>query len=928
VSRARTVLVGRDREIAWLTRSLDEMEAGHGWVAVVEGEAGIGKTRLLDEAIQAAGARGHAVLVATGYELGHEHSYGAIADALDLRTSAPDTLRASIAELLRDPCENRHLEFRLLQDMLTLVERLSMDLPVVLTMDDLQWVDSASLLALAHIARHVTPLRAAVLLAVRPPPRRPQTDQFLRSVGAIARWMPLAPLSNVEVGVLTGGLLGRQPDARLLSQLERAGGNPLFVSELAEAFRLAGSLAPEHDTVAVGSGKSLPTSICRLVERRLSTMPEATATMLRTASLLGCDFALQDLVDVLGQPAARVADMIEPALQDGLLGGSGRRIAFRHQLVRDAIYERMPLAMRTALHRDIGRSLARRGSDPGQVATHLALGGDDVVPEAVEWMRRAAGDASSTSPALAVEYLDRAIELAGRAERSEEALQASDDVLRTTGDTGMEDRLRLDLANALMVQGRWELSAKQLEILASREGASELERARLLGDAALARAHCGDLERAVAHAEESRATGERLRDHVAQSVALSSLAVVAHFQARHVDSVKASRESLALAARGNSRDVALRPAALWLGLGLVDIDEFDEALTVLTVGRRRSEENGMAWQLPLFDDGIGTLRFYAGDWDDAVAEMETCIALAHRAGTLCWLVPANCTLACIAIHRGQDPLAGAAISTALRQSALSGGIGGNRLRWVSGLHREASCDLPGALALVEESWSTTIEEGFLPHLITIGPDLVRIALGAGKTGRAREVAEVVERMAAGTGVASAVATGQRCRGMVEADAPLLMQAVATLHQSPRRVELAFACEEAGNLWARVGDAEGAVALLDEALAVYRGLGARHDTDRVHAALHALGVRRARGRRCPRPALGWAALTETEARVAALASGGLTNPEIGARLFVSPRTVGTHLAHIFAKLEISSRVELARLAGLRGGASAPAARSVI
>jgi DNA-binding CsgD family transcriptional regulator len=924
-------LVGRDEELAAFEGALSRIESGHGWITIAEGEAGVGKTRLLAEVCERATNRGFAVIGGAGYELGHEHPYGAIADALNLRVSSSDAHRASIADLLRQSAGvGQHLQFRILDDVLTLVERLSIERPLLVTIDDLQWVDTASLLALAHVARHIAQLRAAMVCAVRSPPRRQQTDQFLRSVAGVARWVTLQPLSEAAVAVLLGEVVGGWPGARLLRVMAGTGGNPLFIRELADALRRDGCLIHGADTVEL-SGAALPSSIYRLVERRLTLLPATTVWALRMASLLGRDFTLVDLADALSRGAGSVAEAIEPALLDGLLGAAGERIRFRHQLVRDAIYYQMPQSTRIALHRDIGRLLARRNADVGQVASHLALGGDDARAEAVEWLHRAADKASANSPVLALEYLDRALELAGHgnqalhaivvarvlaltsAGRPADAVKAAREALRAAAGPAAEARLRQGLARGLMVQGLWAESAAELQVLASNEGIAERDRARHLGDAALAMAHCGNLRDAVAAAEHARAIGDRLGDDLTRSIAVSSLAVVAHFEARHLDSVAASRDAVALAVRSNDPEAMIRPVALWLGLGLIDADEFDEALSVLQVSRRRSEEAGISWHLPLYDDGIGTLHFYAGEWDDATAEMETCISLARETGALWWMVPANCTLAYMAIHRDRDEFAAASISSAARQCDSYGGFGRNRLLWVSGLRLEAAGRTRQALALLEEGWAATAAAGFLPQHLTIGPDLVRIALASGASDRAREVASIVEEVADRTGIASARAVAMRCRGLADADAACLERAVTILRRSPRRVDHAFACEEAGTCLVRHGDVERGIGLLEEALDLYGRIGARRDAARVVAELQRHGRRRRRGPRPRRPALGWAALTDTEQRVAELTSLGLTNREVGSRLFISPRTVATHLAHVFAKLEIASRVELARLA---------------
>jgi DNA-binding CsgD family transcriptional regulator len=154
--------------------------------------------------------------------------------------------------------------------------------------------------------------------------------------------------------------------------------------------------------------------------------------------------------------------------------------------------------------------------------------------------------------------------------------------------------------------------------------------------------------------------------------------------------------------------------------------------------------------------------------------------------------------------------------------------------------------------------------------------------------------------------------GLHCRGLVDRDASRLLEAVAALRQGPRRLDLALACESAGALLAEQGRVQDGLALLDEAGAEYRRLGATRDAKRVAGIPSALGVRPRPRQSRRRPAVGWEALTRTEQRVVELASQGLTNPQIGKRLFISRRTVGTHLSHVFAKLEVSSRVELAAM----------------
>jgi DNA-binding CsgD family transcriptional regulator len=172
------------------------------------------------------------------------------------------------------------------------------------------------------------------------------------------------------------------------------------------------------------------------------------------------------------------------------------------------------------------------------------------------------------------------------------------------------------------------------------------------------------------------------------------------------------------------------------------------------------------------------------------------------------------------------------------------------------------------------------------------------------------VAAVVAGLADQNQVPSLTGAALRCRGLVGDDPETPAAAVQAYQGGTRPLELAGACEDAGVAYARHGDLDRARPLLEQALEIYERLDAGRDLARAEAALRQAGLRR--GRRGPRsrPASGWASLTPAEQAVAGLVADGLTNPQIGARLYISGRTVQTHLVHIFAKLDIASRAQLA------------------
>ena len=266
--------------------------------------------------------------------------------------------------------------------------------------------------------------------------------------------------------------------------------------------------------------------------------------------------------------------------------------------------------------------------------------------------------------------------------------------------------------------------------------------------------------------------------------------------------------------------------------------------------------------------------------------------------------------ALIEFHRNDLQAAAATTASAAADLASTG----PRYRthwtvWVRGLLLEASGQAAEAAAALSAAWDHCARYGLALEYPVIGADLVRLALAAGDRGRIPEVVAAVDQVAATNQVASLAGAALRCRGLADDDAETLRAAADAYAASPRPLELALTCEEAAAAFARRGHDEPARPARTSG-GHLRAAGATRDLARVDAALRSLGVRHRRHGTRRRPASGWHSLTATELTVAGLAAEGLSNPQIGERLYVSRRTVQTHLAHIFAKLDICSRAELA------------------
>jgi DNA-binding CsgD family transcriptional regulator len=279
----------------------------------------------------------------------------------------------------------------------------------------------------------------------------------------------------------------------------------------------------------------------------------------------------------------------------------------------------------------------------------------------------------------------------------------------------------------------------------------------------------------------------------------------------------------------------------------------------------------------------------------------------------------------ILLHRNDLP--GAREAAGAAEAELAGS--GPRYRsdwagWARALVLAAEGQPGKAYAVLSGCWDRCAQLGHELEYRVFGPDLIRLALASGDQGRAGAVAAAVIGLAEGNEVSSLMGAALRCRGLAADDAETLAAAVEAYQPGTRPLELAGCCEDAGTAFARHGRPDRARPLLEQALAIYEQLDADRDLARAEAVLRQAGIRRGRRGRRARPQFGWLSLTPAEQAVARLVADGLSNPQIGERLYISRRTVQTHLLHIFSKLDITSRAQLAaQVAGERQQEPPPA-----
>jgi predicted ATPase/DNA-binding CsgD family transcriptional regulator len=931
-------LFGRSAETETLLGLLERTEQGLGAAAFIRGEAGIGKTSLAVALAGQALARGFRVLQGAASELERDRPFGALAQAFEIGSDSSDRERAGMARLLLgeagegpEPGRPPGVRFRLIEAFVSLAERLGLAGPVLVVVEDLHWADPSTVLALDHLGRRLVHLPVVLLGTYRPSPRSADLGRVVgHLVDQGALHLPLGPLDDGAVASLVADVAGAPPGPELLLAAAGAAGNPLFVTELVRELRAEGVLRIVGGVADV-EGRVVPPSFQLLVLRELSLLPEPALHVLRVASIMGASFSLADLATVLGRRPSDLLGALEEAFTANVLGQAGDSLAFRHELVREAVYLDLPLAVRRGLHLQAGRALAAAGATAVQVATHMSRGADLGDAEAAEWLRRAAGEAAPRAPAVAVALLGRALELApaGYSHRDAvatelveallwsgrlpEAVDRARQLLGRDQDAQRRNAVQLSILRALGIEGQLEEASRQIEsAMATFEG-DERQRLELDVQAALIRLFSGDAKAARAAAEDALARADRLGADAVRQQAYSVIGLAAFLTGAIPRAIEATTLGLERTGPLSIAAHGFEPH-FFLGTALIEADRLGEADRVLREGQRIAEELGMTWQLAQYHGQIGLQRIAAGQWDDAIAELEAAVVAAEETGVAAVFYLA--LMAVIAVHRGSLVAAAGHVARAEREVASGVRLGADAAMWASALLQEARGDFAAALSALEGAWQLDRTLGFRSQYVRLGVDLTRLAVAAGRPELAHGVAEAMEEAAAVNPAPSWRGSALVCRGLAEADAGALRAAVQAYRESPRPAERAWALVEAGAAMGRAGHREEAIAWLTEGQDDCEELGAVRDVARAGAALRGLGVRRGRRGSRRRPPTGWDSLTPTELEVVALVAEGLTNAEIGGRLFISGRTVESHLSHVFAKLSIASKLQLAAEAARR------------
>ena len=969
-------LVGRSEELGRVLAALELAFAGSGGALLLAGEAGIGKSRLAAEALTLARQRGFVTLQGAAYPLQADLAYAPVLEALRpfLAGLEPGGLAALVRglpdlgrlfaglhlpppELLGDADLERT---RLFEAVSRLIERVAAERPLALLVDDLHWADAASLELLHYLARGLAGQRVLLLGAYRLEEARthPGLRTMVRSLQrlGLAEELPVGALSPEAVAALARALLRGEPPPALLGALHaRAAGMPLFVTALIRGLRDTGELVRSGGTWVLGGEAvtALPPVVRDLVLARLERLDPVGRAVLELIAVAGDAASPAVLARVVGPEAGDLETVLRQLRESGLVAeepaASGVVYRTAHPLVAEVAYGELPESRRRRLHAGVAAALeALRPGDLDRLAHHYQGAAWEADPpralevlvaagqraEEVHADAEAAGHfaaalalARAGRPAMVAELLERLGHARSRSGQLAAAVAAWSEAAgqrERSGDRPATARLRGLLALVEWDRGRSDAAEAQLAAgFQAVEGTgADLEltdlhyiRLHLLtraGDIARIEAEAAVLlalpeptgtQRAVAEAHLARADMAFLRGNfaaarehgqqalaVAEQAGISTLAALAH---RRISAAAANAGHHRLAREHGLADLAL---ARQTGSPTLEL----------------SARFGMLM-----------IDMHTDAWEDVLRNAGELLAQGYRTGSARGVADALASRALVLANRGRPEDAGRCLAEAREVYGTAAAVDRRVFAVVEiaeAMAALAAGDPERAQTLAASALATPV---IIPGLglTVLGEAQVAVGDPVGALDTARRLEEL------GPDAPWPAACGSWVEGLARAALGERAAALACLRRAADgldRLGLPFQAARAELGWAEAAaavaagdghaaqDRSEAAEAARGALAVFDGLGARPLGDRARRLLRGLGERPG----TPPRAVA-SELSERELQVARLVAAGLSNAEIAGRLFISPRTVTTHLQHVYARLGLPSRTALARWVLERG-----------
>jgi len=941
-TRARpAALLEREQEVERVRATLRAAGQRSGGALIVEGAAGMGKSRLLEEAHAQASDLGCRVLAARGTELEQGFPFGVVrqlferplleadagqrdhwlagaaALAAEVLTAAPASSVAPVpGPSVSDP------GYAWQHGLYWLASNVAADAPLALAIDDLQWCDASSARALAFIARRLEGQPLALVLATRPldPTLTPEAAALVADPATEV--LRPAALTEAAVAALVAARLSDAPDDRFVSAcLAMTGGNPFLVGELLEELAARGidPTAAAADDV----GAIVPRGVANAVLLRLARLAPAAAGLASALSVLGDGAQVGD--------AARVAGLAGPDLEAAMgalvsadVVESGGTVRFTHPILRTAIYGDLSPAERQRLHHAAGSTLRERGAPTGRVAAQVMHTEPAADSGVVTLLRDAARDALALGDATgAAALLSRALdeppvdgartavllELGQAYARAgaPEAIPALSEIVERAEDAAAIAEAAIELSGMLFFAGRVAEGAAILrraqDRLPPHEPARERLEVALLGLSSTSASARREADTTIA---ALRDPGGPARD-VLQATTLATLAM------DEVLYLRSATTAIDLAERAIAAGLPVEPhrGENWATLALAALavaDGLDAALHGVDEILARARARGAALTVVTISALRALIQVRRGDLAAAEEDAQEVIELAPELLGARFLVLAVSAAVLAGLDRDETP-------DALRRLINRTGVrydadftSSSQLRYASGALSAAGGNHEGAIE--ELGGCADYHLAFGSENPALLPWRSAAALSLAELGRHREARSLAAdevRRAQSFGARRAIGIALRAHALVgppSERSKRLEEAVVVLEPSPARLEHARVLVDLGATFRAAGQRSAAREPLLEGLGLAARCGARTLERRARAELAAIGVRPRTTERA-----GADSLTPSERRVVELAAAGGTNREIAQTLFVTEKTVETHLGRSFRKLDISSRRQL-------------------
>jgi ATP/maltotriose-dependent transcriptional regulator MalT len=940
--QAAPTLLERESELAELGNALGEAQQGRGQVVLLEAPAGLGKTSLLRAASQSAADAGFICLRARASDLERDFAYGCVRQLLEPAVSRGsdaevDALFAGAAALSRPlfalgdplPAPSVDSSFAMLHGVYWLFNNLAGERPVAVFLDDLHWSDTESLRFLAYLAPRLDGLPLAVLASMRPEEAL-TADVARLAAGPETRVLRPGPLSVEAVAKLCEQMLETDvTDEFAAACREATGGNPLLLEAL---LREAKHQEIPADSRGADRVRRIgPAAVAQSVLLRLSGAPAAATALVRAAAVLGDGASLAEaasLAEVGEDDAARCADLLISLV----ILKPGARLEFAHPIVREAVYADIGSHERAEAHAHAAKILIARGASEEHVAAQLSQAEPAADAERVELFRRVAADAVARgAPSAAVAWLGRALtEPPPPASRAEVLLELgsaefrlgapqSVDHLRAAVEQIREPALltaaTLQLASALLMSGDVDGALGAIEAAIDVVEPHDRERALLLEAELAANATLGSLEARAAAASRLERHADLEGGTPGERVVLASHA---YERARASESAGEAAAYIEQALLGGRLAIEHESADVvgtfyTLVRGLLATDALDLAQSCLEQALAAAPSRASIPPQGYLLAHRAWVSFRRGAVAQAEADARTAFELltAHgiqskgaRRFALAPLIEAL-------IEGGEVEAAERALSDSDLGEGIPPGRVNNDLVKARGLLRIAQGFTDQGVADLIEFGRRDELFGDANPIASRWRSQASLALAAaGDSERAHSMASDDLERARRWGAASGIGIALRAIALVEGgtrSVDRLQEAVDMLEGSPARLEHARALTDLGAALRRANRRKEAGTVIQDGLDLAARCGARPLAERARTELRAAG-----GRSSEPAGNGLEQLTASERRVAELAADGHSNAEIAQALFVTRKTVETHLGHVYRKFDISGRGKLARV----------------